>query len=289
MAQVPYDASQPFISAKIPDIGDISVINPPVAAKAPVLLIRKQKPIIHNLEHLIKVGVINETIAHLFRTGIAAYNNFLICGKSASIKSLLANAMMMEIPSEERVLMLDCQSELKQIHPHSVHLTGALEDFMRSDGTLRRNDFQQACSAIEANWILAGSMPLELLFFLVKKVSTERNGLIVTTQTMSAQEFLWSIEQGNVAHEINRSLEQIADTIDFIIEVGEQPCKEQRLLSILEVIDATGNQLVTQELFGYYPGTPSMQNDSVWRQVPKIKSSAKLRRRIRLENLRLSA
>ena len=106
-------------------------LGPPVVA-FPTIAIRKPSETIYTLTHYERDGIITERYRKLLERGVLARENILVAGAMGSGKSTLVNALLANVPSHERVGILEDVFELSAPHlPNKNHLHTTSEVSLR--------------------------------------------------------------------------------------------------------------------------------------------------------------
>lgn len=132
------DLSHPFVDARLPDGSRLHVAIPEVTAEYWAVNIRKHLLRSLSLNDLAKRGVMSEEIATCLSYSVKAGLNVLVSGGTQSGKTTLLNALVSEVPRQERVVTIEEVFELKpnlpdviQMQTRSANLQGEGEISLR--------------------------------------------------------------------------------------------------------------------------------------------------------------
>lgn len=102
----------------------IHAVIPPVAAGGTMISVRVARSSSVTLEELADQWVDPETWLQVIRQMVSSRMNYLVSGATGSGKTALLAAMLSEVSSRERIVVVEDTAELMPEHPHVVHLQG---------------------------------------------------------------------------------------------------------------------------------------------------------------------
>ncbi|HEY4665016.1 MAG TPA: CpaF family protein [Comamonas sp.] len=274
------DESSPMVDARLPDGGRINVVIEPLAIDGISVSIRKFRKEPLTPGDLIALGAFNSDIGRILEMAVQSRCNILVSGGTSSGKTSLLNALANFIPETERVVTIEDTAELSLNHEHVVRLESRPGGF---DGVghvgirdLLRNSLRMRPDRIIVGEVRGGEV-LELL----QAMNTGHDGSMGTIHASSARECLYRAEMlagfaGFQGSETSLR-RQIANAVDFIVQIGRLSNGKRRLLSLTEVTGMTDSVIATQELFRYEPQIDSNgQEVDHWVTLGIAPHSAKL-------------
>jgi type IV secretion system protein TrbB len=93
---VSLNATAPILDCDLPGYrARVQGIIPPIS-RAPIVTIRKLRPVMHSLEDYRAAGRLRAVEAQALRDGIRQRRSVVVCGKAGSGKTTLANALLLE-------------------------------------------------------------------------------------------------------------------------------------------------------------------------------------------------
>ncbi|MGN6317915.1 CpaF family protein [Trinickia sp.] len=250
------DESNPMVDARLPDGGRVNVVIEPLSIDGPVVSIRKFRKDPLRPADLLANGTYDAEIGALLEAAVAARCNVLVSGGTSSGKTSLLNALAFHIPEPERVVTIEDTAELSLNHPHVVRLESRPGGF---DGTglvtirdLLRNSLRMRPDRIIVGEVRGGEV-LEML----QAMNTGHDGSMGTVHASSPRECLYRLEMlaGFAGFQGTESSlrRQIANAIDFIVQIGRLSNGRRRILSVTEVTGLSDTIIATQELYRYEP------------------------------------
>lgn len=108
------DLSHPFVDARLPDGSRLHVAIPEITAEHWAVNIRKHIAQKKSLFQLSESGLLSEEIAELLINSLASGLNILVSGATQAGKTTLLNALVGEIPPNQRVVTIE---EVFEMHP----------------------------------------------------------------------------------------------------------------------------------------------------------------------------
>lgn len=276
------DESNPMVDARLPDGGRINVVIPPLALQGPVVSIRKFRKDPLTPEALLGLGTMNQEIGDLLEAAVKARCNILVSGGTSSGKTSLLNALAIFVPDSERVITIEDTAELALNHPHVVRLESWPGGF-EGTGVVSIRDLLRNSLRMRPDRIIVGEVRGGEVLEMLQAMSTGHDGSMGTIHASSPRECLYRLEMlagfaGFQGSEVSLR-RQIANAIDFIVQIGRLSNGKRRILSITEVTGMGDNIVTTQELYRHDPyiGPDGVEVDR-WQSLGILPHSPKLAR-----------
>ena len=116
------DDACPYVDARLPNGVRLHAILAPLAAPGTCISLRVPAKSGMSLQDWLANGSINNELFVMLRKIIKAKASFLITGGTGTGKTTLLSSMLSEVPSQERLLVVEDSRELTPRHPHCVRL-----------------------------------------------------------------------------------------------------------------------------------------------------------------------
>ena len=116
------DDSSPIVDGMFPDGLRLHAVLPPLAAEGTLISMRAHRPVSFTLAELAEGGMFDRFALQLLLALVAHRANVIVSGATGSGKTTLLAAVLGEVPSDERILVIEESAELRPSHPHVVHL-----------------------------------------------------------------------------------------------------------------------------------------------------------------------
>lgn len=250
------DESSPMVDASLPDGGRINVIIAPLSIDGPSVSIRKFRKDPLTPAELVSLGTFNSDICRILEMAVQARCNILVSGGTSSGKTSLLNALASFIPSSERIVSIEDTAELSLNHSHVVRLESRPGGF-ESLGQVSIRDLLRNSLRMRPDRIIVGEVRSGEVLDLLQAMNTGHDGSMGTIHASSPRECLYRAEMlagfaGFQGSEISLR-RQIANAVDFVVQIGRLSNGRRRLISLTEVTGMTDNMISMQELYRYEP------------------------------------
>ena len=260
------DESSPMVDARLPDGGRINVIIAPLSIDGPSVSIRKFRKDPLTPKDLVKLGTFNADICRILEMAVQSRCNILVSGGTSSGKTSLLNALATFIPGRERIVSIEDTAELSLNHSHVVRLESRPGSFDGS-GHVSIRDLLVNSLRMRPDRIIVGEVRSGEVLDLLQAMNTGHDGSMGTIHASSPRECLYRAEMlagfaGFQGSETSLR-RQIANAVDFIVQIGRLSNGRRRLLSLTEVTGMSDNIISMQELYRYEPqmGTDGQEVD----------------------------
>lgn len=117
-----FDEGAPFVDSRLPDGTRVHAILASVADPGTCLSLRVPARRRFSLDDWVERGSVPAQGAALLREVVASRLAFLVCGGTGTGKTTLLASMLAEVPSDERLVVVEDSRELNPEHPHCVRL-----------------------------------------------------------------------------------------------------------------------------------------------------------------------
>ncbi|NRA74016.1 MAG: P-type DNA transfer ATPase VirB11 [Rickettsiales bacterium] len=235
---------KPLLSATLPNGYRIQVVFPPAAEMGKVVLsIRKGAVTKLNLESYEKMGAFANTtnvtkknpiddilLKHLqngeiklfIRTAVKFKKNLLISGGTSSGKTTFANAALLEIPSDERLITVEDAREVQlPNNKNRVHLLASRGDQGLAQVTTQ--DLIEACLRLRPDRIIVGELRGAEAFGFLRAVNTGHPGSITTihadSPAMSFEQLKLMVMQAGLGMPPDEVKSYVSSVIDIVIQL----------------------------------------------------------------------
>ncbi len=261
------DESSPMVDARLVDGGRINAIIEPLSIDGPVVSIRKFRKDPLKPSDLVALGSFDQRMHDLLEQAVKARCNILVSGGTSSGKTSLLNALASFATPSERVVTIEDTAELSLNHPHVVRLETRPGSY-DGGGAVGPRELLRNTLRMRPDRIIVGEVRGAEVLEMLQAMNTGHDGSMGTIHASSPRECLYRLEmlagfggyQGSEAS-LRR---QIANAIDFIIQVGRLPDGRRRVLSLTEVTGVGDAIIATQELCRLDPGDGADTERWVW-------------------------
>ena len=198
----------PLLSATLPDGARVQVVAPPATRGPLALAIRKHVEPDLTLSDYVASGAMAETsvrtklersgtdaqlaalleagdIAGMLATAVKARRNILVSGGTSTGKTTFLNALIREIPQDERLIFIEDTPELAMRHANALGLLAARSTL--GEAHVSANDLVAASLRMRPDRIILGELRGEEAFAFLRAVNTGHPGSMTTVHSDSAE------------------------------------------------------------------------------------------------------
>ncbi len=195
--------AHPLLAATLADGARVQVVAPPATRGPLALAIRKHVAAKLSLDdyaeqeafdalrpgsaamlrHADTVAIDAADALPLLRDAVRERRNILVSGGTSSGKTTFLNALLREVPRDERLILIEDTPELEIDHPNSVGLVAARSTLAESD--LDAEDLLIAALRMRPDRIILGELRGREAFTFLRSVNTGHPGSMTTTHADS--------------------------------------------------------------------------------------------------------
>jgi pilus assembly protein CpaF len=248
------DESSPICDARLLDGSRVNVIGPPCAIDGPTLTIRKFKKDKLRLEDLMNFGSISPEGAKLLEVIGACRLNILVSGGTGSGKTTLLNTLTAFIDEGERTITCEDSAELQLQQPHVVRLETRPPN-LEGAGEITMRELIKNCLRMRPERIIVGEVRGPEAFDLLQAMNTGHDGSMGTIHANNPREAISRVENmiamGGYNLPAKTVREQIASSVNVIVQAARLRDGSRKITHITEVIGMEGEVVTLQDLYIY--------------------------------------
>lgn len=246
--------ANPIVDTRLSDGSRVHVVLYPLALNGPILTIRKFPKEVMTLNHLKRLGALNEELIRFFIILIKAKYNIFISGGTGSGKTTFLNALSQFIPKDERIITIEDNAELQIQEVENLVRLEARNANMEGNGEIKIRDLIRAALRMRPNRIIVGEVRGEEAIDMMQAFNTGHSGSISTGHANSPKDMLSRLETMvlmGMDIPIEAVQRQIASGIDMIVHLGRLQDKSRKVLEIVEVLGYQNGCIQTQTLYEF--------------------------------------
>lgn len=244
----------PILSATLPGGERIQIVIPPATRSGVTLAIRKQvlsdmtlgEYDLSGAFNALRQGVPSEPdsgdaelktylntgdITGLLRSAVKGRRNILISGGTSTGKTTFLNALIREIPDDERLIFIEDTPELHLRHPNAVGLLAARSAL--GEATVTTDDLLNASLRMRPDRVILGELRGPEAYTFLRAVNTGHPGSMTTVHADSperaVEQLALLILQGGTQLRREDIVHYVHSTIDVYVQLSRTNGK--RLLS----------------------------------------------------------
>lgn len=248
------DESSPMVDARLPDGSRVHAIIPPVAMKGASLTIRKFPQRRPQMADLIAAASLSGPMARFLALCVRMRKNVVVSGGTGSGKTTLLNILSDEIPEGERVVTIEDAAELRLNHDHLVALEARPAN-QEGRGHIAIRELVRNALRMRPDRIVVGECRGAEAFDMLTAMNTGHEGSLTTLHANSPRDALARLESMILMAGLDLPLsvvrEQIAASVDVIVQQARMANGRRVVTSIVEVAGMESSRIQIQQLFRF--------------------------------------
>ena len=253
----PLDDTHPIADARLPDGSRVAVVLPPVSVSGPVLSIRRFPPEPFSLDGLVAVGALPAEAADLLRHLVASRLNLVISGGTSSGKTTFLNALCLELPPRERLVVVEDSAELNLPKARNCIRLETRPPLPGQAAGVSIRDLVRSALRLRPDRILVGEVRGGEAFDMLVAMNTGHDGSLTTAHANSPADMLRRLEAMVLMAGVDMPLlairYQVTAAVDVIVQLHRLPSGERRVTAIAEV-GGPGAEVGMRPLWVWQPG-----------------------------------
>jgi pilus assembly protein CpaF len=231
------DRASPLVDARLPDGSRVHAVVPPLAVDGPCLTIRR-----FGARTLTLDAFCPQPVASLLADAVRARMNVLVSGGTGAGKTTLLNALASVIAPAERVITIEDAAELRLPGDHVVRLEARPAN-AEGAGAVRIRELVRNALRMRPDRIIVGECRGAEALDMLQAMNTGHEGSLSTCHANSTDDALRRIEtmvlMAEVALPLAAVREQIASSLDLVVQIARRPGGGRRVVAVAEVSPAT--------------------------------------------------
>lgn len=246
----------PLLAASLPDGSRVQVVLPPATRGAIAIAIRRHVSAGMSLADYSAAGAFHNTaaqsvpaspeqrsadatvdIAATLRDAVRQRRNILISGGTSTGKTTFLNALLKEIPQDERLILIEDTPELQMTHPNSVGLLAARGALGEAEVTAE--DLLIASLRMRPDRIILGEMRGGEALTFLRAVNTGHPGSLSTVHADSPEraidQLVLLVLQAGTKMEWDDVARYVRRSIDLIVHLE----RKQGARSVTQVLEVS--------------------------------------------------
>lgn len=244
----------PMVDLRMEDGSRVNICVPPASLHGPVVTIRKFTHAVRSLDDLVHHGTLTPRMAQFLTIAVRARLNLLLAGGSGSGKTTTLGILTNQIPHGERVIVIEDTAELDLSLRHCVRLEGRRAN-AEGAGALSLADLLRNSLRMRPNRILVGEIRGEEAVEMIHAMTSGHDGSMGVLHASSPAHAISRLELMLLAKGLALPLwaiqQQIAASLDLVLQQAVMQDGVRRLTHISEVTSADNGHVVLTPLFEY--------------------------------------
>ena len=267
--------SMPIVDARLENGARVNAVVRPVALNGPILTIRRFPDTPITMEKLIALGSLPAECAEFLKTLVRARYSMVIGGGTGSGKTTFLGALSNFIPSDERLITIEDNAELKiQGIENLVRLEAKMANTEGATSVTIR-DLIKTALRMRPDRIVVGEVRGGEAVDMLQALNTGHEGSLSTAHANSAEDMLSRLETMTLMG-VDLPLEairrQIASGVDILIHLGRMRDKSRKVLEITEICGFEDQEIQTRPLYQWQEGKGLVQIASLLNREKLIRA-----------------
>ena len=235
----------PLLSARLPDGARVQLVAPPATRGSLILAIRKHVAPMISLHDYHSGGLfdattvrplgradrIDQTLREMVRAGkfvealgtaVRARKNILVSGGTSTGKTTFLNALLREIPAQERLIVIEDTAELALDHANAVGLIAVRGEL--GEARVSANDLVAASLRMRPDRIILGELRGPEAFAFLRAVNSGHPGSMTTIHADSpegaVEQLVLLVLQAGINLTRDDVRHYIGETVDLFVQLG---------------------------------------------------------------------
>ena len=263
--------SMPIVDARLENGARVNAVVRPVALNGPILTIRRFPDTPITMEKLIALGSLPAECAEFLKTLVRARYSMVIGGGTGSGKTTFLGALSNFIPSDERLITIEDNAELKiQGIENLVRLEAKMANTEGATSVTIR-DLIKTALRMRPDRIVVGEVRGGEAVDMLQALNTGHEGSLSTAHANSAEDMLSRLETMTLMG-VDLPLEAIASGVDILIHLGRMRDKSRKVLEITEICGFEDHEIKTRTLYQWQEGKGLVQIASLLNREKLIRA-----------------
>jgi pilus assembly protein CpaF len=241
--------ASPILDSRLPDGSRVAAVIPPCSLRGVTLTIRKFNTRHFEMQDLIQIGTLGQSLASRLEDYVLSRKNILISGGTGTGKSTTLGILAKFIPDDERILLIEDTAEIQLNHTNLVRFEARREQNGVPAVAIR--DLLRAALRHRPDRIILGEVRGAEAFDLLQLLNTGHSGTLSTIHANSAKQglarFTSCVLQSGIDLPYSSIKAGIGDSLNVVIQFERRPGR--RFISeVLEINSYNPGS----DLFDYY-------------------------------------
>lgn len=232
----------PLLSASLPDGSRVQVIAPPATRGHLALAIRKHTNADLRLDDYRSDGAFSATVSSpraqvsaavisdlivkadfvaALRAAVLARYNIVIAGGTSTGKTTFLNALLAEVPAEQRIVLIEDSPEIRLRQPNAIGLIAARNRL--GEAAVTTEDLLNAALRMRPDRIILGELRGAEAFSFLRAVNTGHPGSLTTihadSPSRAIEQLALLVLQGGTQLRRSDVVDYVRSTIDLFVQL----------------------------------------------------------------------
>ncbi len=248
------NARTPTADFRMDDGSRVNICIPPVSLQGPAVTIRKFTQAVRTLGDLVHQATITARIAEFLACTVRARLNIVFSGGTGSGKTTTLGILANQIPTGERVIVIEDTAELDLAVRHCVRLESRRGN-AEGAGAISLGDLLRNSLRMRPSRIIVGEIRGDEAFEMVHAMTSGHDGSMAVLHASSPEHAISRLELMLLSRGLELPLwaiqKQISASVDLLLQHETMQDGVRRITHVTEVSGVRDGQVVLQDLFAY--------------------------------------
>ncbi|MEH0199140.1 P-type DNA transfer ATPase VirB11 [Caulobacter sp. CCNWLY153] len=243
----------PLLSAVLPDGARVQVVAPPATRGGIVMAIRKHVVSDLSLDDYARAGAFDRATAPLVRpdaalrtlldagdvrgflsAAVRAGKNIVVSGGTSTGKTTFLNALLKEVPLDQRLVLIEDAPEIRLVHPNAVGLVAARGE--QGEARIGTEDLLQASLRLRPDRIILGELRGAEAFSFLRAVSSGHPGSMTTVHADDPRGAVEQLALMALQAGANLRRQDVVDHVERVVDVFVQLHRQDGVRAVREIV-----------------------------------------------------
>ncbi|MFW5967687.1 MAG: CpaF family protein [Persicimonas sp.] len=234
----------PRMDARLPDGSRVHVVLPPCARNGISVAIRRFGEFTLNMEKLIEFGSVTPVASQFIEACVKMKRNLVVAGGTGSGKTSLLNCISLLISPDDRIIVIEDNTELQLQQPHVVMMEARKAD-ARGRGEVTIGDLFHSAMRLRPDRIVIGEVRGPESLALLQAMTSGHGGSMTTTHATYPDDTLRRLETMAMMADVEMPLRalrsQVASAVQVIVQTSRFNDGSRKITHITEVLELKEN------------------------------------------------
>jgi len=243
----------PLLSAVLPDGARVQVVAPPATRGGVVMAIRKHVVSDLSLDDYASAGAFDRATAPQVRpdaalralldagdvrgflaAAVRAGKNIVVSGGTSTGKTTFLNALLKEVPLDQRLVLIEDAPEIRLAHPNAVGLVAARGE--QGQARVGTEDLLQASLRLRPDRIILGELRGAEAFSFLRAVSSGHPGSMTTVHADDPRGAVEQLALMALQAGANLRRQDVVDHVERVVDVFVQLHRQDGVRAVREIV-----------------------------------------------------
>jgi type IV secretion system protein VirB11 len=243
----------PLLSAVLPDGARVQIVASPATRGGMVMAIRKHVVSDLTLADYARTGAFDDATAPPVRpdaalramldagdvqaflvAAVRAGKNIVVSGGTSTGKTTFLNALLKEVPLDQRIVLIEDAPEIRLVHPNAVGLVAVRGE--QGEARVGVEDLLQATLRLRPDRIILGELRGAEAFSFLRAVSSGHPGSMTTVHADDPRAAVEQLALMALQAGANLRRQDVIDHVERVVDVFVQLHRQSGVRAVREIV-----------------------------------------------------